>query len=182
MRLGIDPDSWKLTLCLLGPTVEEPSVVAFETATIRTRGESLFDAIQGVAPTLALAISRLPAQPKHVYIERGRGMFRSADFELGAIYGATVVALRRSLPNASIKSVPLSDWKKAVTAAVGITTAKGVPGNGNAKKEVANAACLEILQDLGLSHGGLSADELDAFGIVWSQSSPGPRPRSKVAV
>jgi hypothetical protein len=164
VKLGIDPDSWKLTLCNLGP-----NLIEWQTAPLRSRGESLFDAIQTVAPALSLAVSRLSAPPDEVYIERGRGMFRTADFELGAIYGAVAVAVRRTLPNAHIETVPLSDWKKAVTAEVGIKTAKGIPGNANAKKEIANAACLEILQNLGLSHDGLSADQLDAFGIVWSQ-------------
>lgn len=165
MKLGIDPDSWKLTLCSLGP-----NLIEWQTAPIRSRGESLFDAIQGVAPALSLAVSRLSERPEMVYIERGRGQHRSADFELGAIYGAVVVAIRRVLPNAHIEGVPLHEWKKAVTAEIGIVTMKGVPGNGNAPKEVANAACLEILQNLGLSHGGLSADQLDAFGIVWAAS------------
>lgn len=174
MKLGVDIDTWKLTLCLLvmpGRTLR-PSVVEFQTAKIRERGGTLFDAIQGVAPALSLAVSRLSVAPEEVYIERGRGQHRKGEYELGAIYGATAVAVRRAVPNAHVETVPLSDWKKAVTAAVGITTVKGVPGNGNAPKPMANAACLEILQDLGLSHGGLNADELDAFGIVWSQCIP----------
>ena len=145
-------------------------MIAWETAKIRQRGDSFFTAIQGVAPALSLAVSRLPATPEEVYIERGRGMHRAGEYELGAIYGATAVAVRRAIPNAHVETVPLHEWKKAVTAAVGITTVKGVPGNGNAKKEISNAACLELLQALGLTHGGLNADELDAFGIVYSQS------------
>jgi hypothetical protein len=171
VKLGIDIDTWKLTLCALDGPYVHPSVVAFETAKIRQRGDSFFDAIQGVAPALSLAVSRLPGTPEEVYIERGRGAHRAGEYELGAIYGATAVAVRRAIPNAHVETVPLHEWKKAVTAAVGITTKAGVPGNGNAKKPEANAACLEILQNLGLTHGGLSADELDAFGIVWSQIS-----------
>jgi hypothetical protein len=167
VKLGIDTDTWKLTLCSISGW-EEPEIVEWQTAPLRNRGDSLFDAIQGVASALSLAVSRLSSAPDEVYIERGRGQHRTADFELGAIYGATAVAVRRVLPNAFIETVPLHDWKKRVTAAVGITTVKGVPGNGNAPKAVANAACLEILQGLGITHGGLSADQLDAFGIVWS--------------
>lgn len=166
-QLGIDIDTWKLTLCVL-----HPSLIAFETCTIRQRGQSLFDAIQGVAPALSLGIARLALVPDEVYIERGRGQHRKGEYELGAIYGATAVAVRRIIPNAHIETVPLPDWKRAVTAAIGITTAKGVPGNGNAPKDVANDACCQILvRERGfVAPNLLTPDELDAFGIAWSQT------------
>ena len=167
MRMGVDLDTWKLTLCVI-----DADQIGFETCPLRERNHSLFDAIQGVAPSLSLAIDRLGAVPDEVYIERGRGQHRKGEYELGAIYGATAVAVRRIIPNAHVETVPLSDWKRAVTAAIGITTMKGVPGNGNAPKAVANEACRTILSRDGFEEPGrLSPDELDAFGIVWSQGA-----------
>lgn len=170
MRLGIDIDTWKLTLCVSGPTV-----VMFEQAPLRSKGQSLFDAIQGVAPSLGLALNRLGLERgiEEVYIERGFGMFRKADFDLGAIYGATAVACRRLMPNVHIETVEVREWKRAVTAAVGITTKRGQPGNANANKVVANSSCRTLLLTRGLRDvEKLSADHLDAFGIVFSQEQP----------
>jgi hypothetical protein len=175
VRVGIDIDTWKLTFCAVS---EE--VVLFEQAKIRAPGQSLFDALQGIAAALFTAVTRLGVEPDEVYIERGRGMHRKGEYELGAIYGATAVAVRRRLPNAHIETVTVAEWKKAVTAAIGIKTARGAPGNGNAPKPVANAACAAILQARGFTLEQLallSADHLDAFGIVWSVG-PQPEPGS----
>ncbi len=163
MRVGIDLDTWKLTLCASGP-----DVVLFEQAKIRERGHSLFDAVQGIPSALAFAFSRLGVVVDEVYVERGRGMFRTADFELGAVWGATAIAVRRCLPDVHVETVEVHEWKKAVTAAVGLTTKKGVPGVGNTSKAVANRACLTLLHRRGINGSGLSPDHLDAYGIVAS--------------
>lgn len=158
----------------------------FETARIRTSGQSFFDALQGIPSGLSSAVARMGVVIDEVYIERGRGANRKGEYELGAVYGATVVALRRLLANVHIESVTTAEWKKAVTAAVGIETKAGVPGNGNAPKPVANEACRALLERRGFMPPiALSADELDAFGVVWSidpDPLPAVHPRSKVAV
>lgn len=163
MRVGIDIDTWKLTLCALSD-----EVVCFETAPIRTRGQTFFDAILGVQHGLSMALPRLGVVVDEVYIERGRGQHRAGEYELGAIYGATAVAVKRTLPDVHVQTVALHSWKKIVTAAVGVQTTKGVPGLGNAPKAICNAACRTLLRQRGLDPSSLSPDELDAFGIVYS--------------
>ena len=165
MKVGVDIDSWKLTACALGNGQPQ-----FAQASLRQRGHGLFDAIQRVTFALGSMLDGF-GPVTEIHVERGRGMFRSADFELGAIYGATIIAARRVHPNAYLGTVTVQEWKKAVTAAVGITTGKGVPGNANATKEIANEACRKLLQVDGVTSEqawALSADELDAFGIVYS--------------
>lgn len=168
MRLGIDIDTWKLTLCVSGPTV-----TMFDQAPLRVKGQTLFDAIQEVAPSMGMTLHRLgiDTQITHVYIERGFGMFRKADFDLGAVYGATAVAARRMLPNVHIETVEARAWKKVVTAACGIKTKAGVPGNANAPKALANECCRSLLALRGITSEGLTPDHYDAFGIVYSQEA-----------
>jgi hypothetical protein len=177
MRVGIDVDSWKLTACAY-----DGMIAKFEQEKIRQRGMDLFDAIQGVPAALAFIVARLGVEVEEVYIERGRGMFRTADFELGATYGATIIGIKRLLPNAHVASVTVAEWKKLVTGHTGIATKKGVPGNANAPKAVANESCRILLQRLGWTTtqaGDLSPDELDAFGIVWSVGQEPPSRQAK---
>lgn len=166
MRVGIDLDTWKLTLCAID--APEPSVVLFAQESLRKRGQSLFDAVQGIPFALSQAFAQLDVHVNQVYIERGRGMFRTADFELGAIWGATALAVRRQYPDVFVESVTVSEWKKLVTAHTGVVTKTGVPGNGNAPKALANESCVTLLGRLGIIDPGLTPDHLDAFGIVWS--------------
>jgi len=180
-RVGIDIDSWKLTLCGIEVTEETP-LVEWQQKALRVKKQSLFDAIQGVMSALALAISEFDFEVQEVYIERGRGLFRTADFELGAIYGATIVGIKRLLPNAYVGSITTQKWKKLVTGHTGTFTKAGVPGNGNAPKAEANAACRELLGRMGFTvtdAGSLSPDHLDAFGIVWSVGKEPPANRPK---
>ena len=167
MIVGVDIDAQKLTLCGVSD-----SLIVFQTARLRDRRtESLFDAIKAVPFALGMAVGELGQVPEEFYIERGRGAWRSADFELGAIYGAVAVALKRIVPDAYVTTITVQEWKKAVTAAVGIETKSGQPGNANATKEVANEACREILAERGMMREGLTPDMLDAFGIVYAVES-----------
>jgi len=171
MIVGVDIDTWKLTLCAVSE-----SMVAWETATLRRRGESLLDAILGTQHAVPVAVTRLgiasaETDPTEYHVERGRGQHRKADFDLGAIYGATCVALGRRTPDAHVASMDVPDWKRAVTAAVGIKTARGRPGNANVPKVVANEACRTLLRERGLDPSRLSPDELDAFGIAYAASA-----------
>jgi hypothetical protein len=168
MIVGVDIDTWKLTLCALAPRGP-----VWETATLRRRqGERLLDAIQATQAELPLAVAALEERtgerPAEFYVERGRGQHRNADFDLGAIYGATIVALARACPGAHVSTMAVPEWKKLVTAAVGLATKRGEPGLGNVAKAVANDACRRLLRLDVLAPEALSADELDAFGIAYA--------------
>ena len=166
VRVGVDIDTWKVTLCAVAGRRAR-----WESAPLRSSGHDLVDALRQTSFAIPLAVARLGLLEERgveFYVERGRGMHRNADFDLGAVYGAVIVALARACPNGHVASMALSEWKKAVTAAVGMTTKRGDPGLGMVKKEVANAACVEILADWQAIPDLLSADELDAFGIAYA--------------
>lgn len=168
--VGVDIDTWKVTLCALRPD----DAPAWQTAPLRTRKHGLIDAIRATAFALPLAVARLDLLDEpgvEFHVERGRGMHRNADFDLGTIYGAVIVALGRACPGAHVATMALAEWKKAVTAAVGLTTKRGEPGLGMVKKEVANDACRRLLADRYPLYAELSADELDAFGLAYAAES-----------
>lgn len=172
--LGIDIDTRKLTLCLLaddGPR--------WATATLETHGSRSGTALQAVrslqnALVSAFAHARaggIIEWPREAYVERGWGANRVADFQLGAIFGATVVALPHAVPGIHVDAMTTHEWKRAVTAAIGITTKRGQPGNANAPKEQANSACRILLIQAGEPAervNALTPDELDAYGIAWT--------------
>lgn len=102
-----------------------------------------------------------------VYVERGTGTSRRADFLLGAIYGGIVARLEDETPEpCAINSMPLQEWKRAVTGA-----GLGKP-NGNAKKEVAHEAIYAILAaegwDVDEARIHFDGNLLDAYGIAWA--------------
>ena len=167
--VGVDIDTWKLTLCAWNGGSYRPR---FATAPLRRRSaESLLDAIRQTAAALARTVPLLQLERTvEFYVERGRGQHRTADFDLGAIYGSTVVALARVCPGAHVSDMEVPEWKRAVTAAVGMQTKRGVPGLGNVPKEVANDVCRRILVDLlpQAERLELTADQLDAFGLVYA--------------
>ena len=165
--VGVDIDTWKVTLCAL-----HPAGPAWQTAPLRRAGQSLLDAIRQTAFALPLACNRLDLRDDRIrvefHVERGRGQHRKADFDLGAIYGAVIVALARACPNSHIASMDIPEWKRAVTAAVGLTTKRGAPGLGNVSKDVANDACRRLLADVYPLYAELGPDALDAFGVAYA--------------
>jgi hypothetical protein len=171
--LGIDIDTTKLTIC-----AHRDATWTWATGKLRRdRGQgSWLDAVQAVQAALAMALE--DADLTHVaheaYVERGWGANRNADYQLGAIFGATMVALPRCRPGIHVDVMTTHEWKRAVTAAVGIVTKGGRPGNANAPKETANSACRIILMEAGEDAervNRLTPDELDSFGIAWTATN-----------
>lgn len=129
--IGCDFDSYRLHLCGLPTDGGAPLV---EQVQLRRKGDDEIVAIQAVSSALGGAVHRLrqqrnPESPEavdSVWIERGFGASRKADFILGCIYGATIATGNHACRQ-SIRPVMASDWKRHLGVA------------GNAKKEVANA-------------------------------------------
>lgn len=168
MILGIDISTHALHLCFL-----HDNAVAWSKATLRASGGGWFAAVQGTTAGLAGALHEAnDLRPREAYIERGWGENRNADFLLGAMLGATAVALTKVLPGIHVEHMTTHEWKRAVTAEVGITTKGGKAGNANARKEQANSACRVILMERMYVDAErvnrLTPDELDAFGVAWT--------------
>lgn len=176
MIVGIDYDTYKATICILD--FDAVAVPRFAQARFRPASRSgeeaairslpgVFGAMNGAAAELGLAAAGEP----HVYfVERGYGTSRRADWILGAYFAAIWTSLSRvALPADGLNPLDLREWKRHVTADSGIgLTVKGA-GNGNAKKELANAASAELLaRILGGARSGLDADHLDAFAIAYT--------------
>lgn len=172
LTLGIDIDSYALHVCGL-PDDGGPPVTAH--ATLRRKGDDEHRAIQQVAAALGNAARDIRAlldgdvKCRDVWIERGFGASRRADFVLGAIFGATIVACGHILPGAAARPMLAADWKREVTGTVGITTKTGGRGNGNVTKPVANDACLRIWRERWpLSIVPTDPNLLDAFGVAYA--------------
>lgn len=170
MILGIDIDTRKLTLCAYSE-----DAVTWATGELRTgrAGQQYLDAAMGTILALAEALETLDPTRllDEAYIERGWGANRVADFQLGVVFGATAIALRRMRPNLHVGVMTTHEWKRSVTAAIGVTTKRGQPGNANAPKEQANSACKIILMEAGEPAdrvNALTPDQLDAYGIAWT--------------
>jgi len=168
MILGCDISTTELTLCFLAE-----NAIAWERAALRRdRSQGKWtDALGNVQAALSTALSDAP-RPAEAYIERGWGANRNADYQLGAIFGATYVALGKAVPGIHVEMMTTHQWKKIVTAKIGMTTKKGVPGLATATKDQANSACRILLMDeLFLDAERvqrLSPDELDAFGVAYA--------------
>lgn len=174
LTLGIDIDSYAIHVCAMPGDGGPPTVV---TRALRKKGDTEHQAIGSVNLALASAVNgireTLPLPGiGGVWIERGYGTSRKADFILGCIYGAVVVACGHVLPGIAVRPMPASQWKKQVTAVVGIRTKQGVAGNGNASKAMANAACTEIWKNAWpLAIIPTDPNQLDAFGVAIAAST-----------
>lgn len=187
LTVGIDFDSYGLHVCAL-PVDGGPPVVV--TSPLRKRGgrDDEHRAIQACGMSLSAALAQIyevtpgdraaaltvqaglkRPRIESAWIERGFGSSRKADFILGAIYGATIAAAAQLIGYVPMRPMLASSWKREVTGEVGITTKAGGRGNGNAKKDLANACCLEIWRDrwpLAIAPG--DPNQLDAFGVAWA--------------
>lgn len=179
--VGLDYDSYKATLVAL-PLDGSISKVRKETAQFRPKSRSGDDeaiaALANVHSEMLTALLNLrvrvcasgdqyQGEQTAVWVERGFGMSRRADFILGAYFGAIVAALvdLRVVWN----PMDLREWKQIVTLTAGIGLVKdGTRGNGNAKKEVANEACRALLALGEIDASEWTPDELDAFGISFA--------------
>ncbi len=174
MVIGVDIDSYHLHLC--GISGDEPPRVV--SVPLRKRGDDEHSAVLAVATSFAVGARTIRDDPvvsnlaamlpvESVWVERGYGPNRNADFVLGAIYGATFIAAHNTLPNAAVRPMLASSWKKHVTAETGITTKGGGAGNGNASKLMANRACMDIWHARWpLAIIPTDPNQLDAFGVA----------------
>lgn len=161
--LGVDYDSYKATLCLLPFDGEKP---LFAQPRFRKNHHSGADhawaALGRVLDEFRHEVVRATiVRASVIWIERGFGQSRRADFDLGAFYGAIRVGFQVT-STAPVNSMDLREWKRLVTS-----EAFG-KGNGNAKKEVANQACRAIAAAAGVDVVDWSPDMLDAYGICWA--------------
>jgi stage V sporulation protein SpoVS len=189
LTLGVDIDSYAIHVCAIPGDGGPPTAV---THAIRKKGDSEHQAIGNVAYALAASLKdirdarrggpfllppgatlvEIPEAIEGVWIERGYGSSRRADFILGCIYGAVIVACGHVLPGVAVRPMKASDWKKQVTAVVGVRTKTGTAGNGNAPKAMANAACTEIWQNAWpLAIVPTDPNQLDAFGVALAAST-----------
>lgn len=172
--IGIDFSSYWLDACLVERADGGPvRRVRWARERLRKdRGESEEVAITNVRHALWACLATLTLGDADVYIERGYGASRRADFLLGCIYGALVAAVGSG--RMAWHSMPRAEWVRDVTATQGIVTKKGTPGNGNAPKAVANECCREILRGLYpmvvVDVADLGPDALDAFGVAYAGS------------
>lgn len=160
LTIGCDFDSYRLHLCGL-PNDGGPPLV--EQATLRRSKDDELVAIQSVSGALAGAIHRLrqqrnpevPESVSGIWIERGYGSSRKADFILGAIYGATIATGNHACPGVSIRPVNAARWKQHL----------GCPGN--CRKDLANAqAAILWRASWPLAIIPTDPNVLDAFSIA----------------
>lgn len=176
MIAGCDFDTFKVTVGLV-PIRDEPERRLYvETLAYRgtrhrsaVRGSAEGDQFQALARVLPAAIkaSRLLPLAEGVWLERGFGASRKADFSMGRVEGAIAVLLS-DLPSGRagrVNEIPLSDWKKELGF------------SGVAKKEVYQPLLRDILSAYLICRVDgddapdvlptvLTHDELDALGIA----------------
>lgn len=173
LTIGIDFDSYALHVCGLPDDGGPPCEVS---ASIRKRGDDEHRAFTMVASAFASATRHIRDTTgieavSGVWIERGYGASRKADFVLGAIYGATFVAVGHVLPGVAARPLLAADWKRDVTGEMGITTKTGGRGNGNVKKEVANDCARQLWQrEWPFTIVPTDPNLLDSFSIAWAGS------------
>lgn len=186
--LGVDIDSYAIHVCAVPTDGGVPAVVS---SALRKRGDDEHKAITAVASALGRAVVDIRAlRPQAVmvggggtmvaiqqediggvWVERGYGSSRRADFILGCIYGAVIVAAGHVLPGVAVRQMAVSTWKRSVTGACGIRTQAGMLGNGNVKKEVANQCCRQMWEAAWpLAIIPSDPNQLDAFGIAYTAS------------
>jgi Holliday junction resolvasome RuvABC endonuclease subunit len=174
MIVGVDVDSFKATLCAVPFDGGTPILVQARFRPDSKTGDALAylvkvpAAMRSARELLAEASPhRFAVEPNVWFVERGFGASRHSDFIVGAFTGAIMASLA-GITDDPVNLMLAGEWKRDVTGASGIgLTTKGV-GNGNAKKEVANAACRELLETfLEVDSTDWTPDQLDAFGIAF---------------
>lgn len=174
MILGIDYDTYKATIVGIRLT---PAALGFpvEIEECRYRKKGLTGdtesrlALQQVLP--ALRESALIRKADAIAVERGAGMNRKGEWEMGAFFGAITTAITALRPDVSLTWVEAREWKREVTALAGWREGQG---NANAKKPEAHQALASITPLMGLGTFGvddlarLSLDEKDALAIAWT--------------
>jgi len=170
MILGLDFDTYAVYPCLIGfdfetqPGPDGPSgylAARFpEPLRIRRAADSGEYALWRALPALARRLA-LPDRSgwwdgvRLVWIERGFGMSRSADYLLGAVFGALLAAIP-TVGAPDPLPIDLREWKKAVLP-------KAVARGGNVKKAVVHEYLRAAYPHLLAS---LDGNQVDAFGIA----------------
>lgn len=184
LTLGVDIDSYAIHVCAIPADGGPPTAVSHG---IRKKGDDEHRAIGAVSFAFATAVNQIrrsfPSTPytagdgtvvgymhptvDGVWVERGYGANRNADFILGCIYGAVIVASGHALPGVAVRQMKASQWKRHVTGERGVVTKKGGVGNGNAPKALANTVCTEIwLERWPAVYPPVDPNQLDAFGVA----------------
>lgn len=175
MIVGVDFDTYKATLCAIPFDRLAPRWATAEFRPARATGEDeAIRALARVRKAVYAGITEIVVGPTVIFVERGFGMSRRADWILGAFFGAIYVSLADPTSRLVVNPMEAREWKRDLTGYVGHgLTTKGA-GNANAKKDVANeAARILLAQPLvelppSVEAASLSPDELDAFSIAWA--------------
>lgn len=177
MIVGIDFDTYKITLCALPHEAPETALMAqIRLRKDRESGDAhLWAALPGLFVGLRSSptVMRILGGADIVFVERGFGGSRRSDYTLGAVFGALLATLPLLVPHGRpVNPISLQEWKKIVTKDAGIgLTAKG-EGNGNAPKPVANAAVRALASEAWLVDvENWSEDVCDAYGIAYAGRS-----------
>jgi hypothetical protein len=167
--VGIDYDSYKATLCAIN--LEGRWRPRFAEARFRKDRQSGDDeailAVGQVGARTLGSIADLSADLSStvVWIERGYGHSRRADWILGAFFGS-IYATCAAMPIAAVNPMNAAEWKRLVTSRSGIGVTKKGTGNGNAKKEIANEATRALLILEEIDGAEWTPDQLDAFAVA----------------
>lgn len=168
MVVGCDYDSFKATFCALQFVTQAPRIAVAQYRLPKQTGpDAAIRALDAVEDAVLRALGELGASEEEsvVWIERGYGQSRRADWILGAHFGAIWAAAAQVC---LVNPLDLREWKQAVTYSAGIGLTKKGTGNGNAKKEVANEATLALLREYARLAYGDRADAEPPFGIAWT--------------
>lgn len=177
--IGIDYDSYKATI--VGVRFDSAKYPHLEVAqfrpTRRSGEDAAFVALGEVASSLDEALGAILmrgdlGRDSHdvFFLERGYGSSRSSDWVLGAFFGAIWTSIRTAWlrPGDQLNPMTPREWKRAVTKTSGIGVTKKGDGNGNVKKDLANAATLRIIDAYEIALTSTTPDALDAFAIAWT--------------
>lgn len=175
MIVGVDYSSYEATVVAMyldrSIGCARSAVASFRPAS-HSGEDAAIAALAQVRPAMAGALAFVGVSSADdiaesvIWIERGFGMSRRADFILGAYFAAIYAACHDF--GLIVNPMEAREWKRTVTAVSGIgRTAKGA-GNPNAKKEIANEACRAILELAEVDGSDWTPDALDAFGVAYT--------------
>lgn len=171
MVIGVDYSSYEAVLCGLPfPIPALSDQPELEVIRFRPASKSGDDAAIAALKTVDAAIrsSELLRQADVVWVERGFGASRRADFILGAYFGAILSATSSWLTEASVNPLEAQEWKREISASCGVTTKGGRPGNGQLKKEVAHEYVRQVAARCRHNLDEFGPDALDAYAISWT--------------
>lgn len=155
MVVGIDYDTHALYLCAYTPG-DDP---ALATARLRSsRDSNALEAIGNVPSALGRALDTIHNGHADLWVERGRGANRNADWILGAIAGAVIATYPR-LNGGSARLIDANQWKATIGA------------RGNTKAAANHAATLQWSSRHPHLNPPTDPNLLDAYGIALAAST-----------